>query len=211
MTKLETLYQSIEGLKALGLPLNEETLKAVDNLEEDLIKNEVIPRLSDSIEPIITQIQRPIVLVVDYVPGENLSVRLTRKRIIIEEPDTKQYSIVPKEIKPSKKTDKTLTSAPKSAWTGLKVTMPNGKVINNRFAYETLIEVVEFAGVKKIEALKMKQVGIDFISKTKDDFYNQHEITGGYYIVTHSSTLKKKQQIEEISKRLSLGLKVEIV
>ena len=91
--------------------------RAVDNLEEDLIKNKVIPRLSTSIEPIITQIQRPIVLVVDYVPGENLSVRLTRKRIIIEEPDTKQYSIVHKDIKPSKKTDKTLTSAPKSAWT----------------------------------------------------------------------------------------------
>lgn len=88
MTKLETLYLSIEGLKKFGLPLNEETLKAVDNLEEDLIKNEVIPRLSNSIEPIITQIQRPIVLAVDYVHGENLSVRLTRKRIIIEEPRT---------------------------------------------------------------------------------------------------------------------------
>jgi len=211
MTNLETLYQSIEGLKKLGLPLNEETLKAVDNLEEDLIKNEVIPRLSDSIEPIITQIQRPIVLVVDYVPGENLSVRLTRKRIVIEEPDTKQYSIVPKDNKQTKKTDKTITSSTKAAWTGLKVTLPTGKIINNRFAYETLIEVVEMAGVQKVEALKMKQVGIDFISRGKDDFYNQHEIPGGYYVVTHSSTLKKKQQIEEISKKLGLGLKVEIV
>jgi hypothetical protein len=211
MTKLETLYQSIEGLKELGLPLNEETLRAVDNLEEELIKNEVIPRLSNSIEPIITQIQRPIVLVVDYVPGENLSVRLTRKRIIIEEPDIKQYSIVPKENKQTKKTDKTITSSPKAAWTGLKVTMPNGNIINNRFAYETLIQVVELAGVNKVEALKMKQVGIDFISRTKDDFYNQHEIKGGYFIVTHSSTLKKKQQIEEMSKRLGLNLKVEIV
>jgi hypothetical protein len=84
-------------------------------------------------------------------------------------------------------------------------------MINNRFAYETLIEVVEYAGVKKVEGLGLKQVGIDFISKTKDDFYNQHEITGGYYIVTHSSTLKKKQQIEEISKRLGLKLRVEII
>lgn len=51
-------------------------------MEEDLIKNEVIPRLTGSIEPIITQIQRTIVLVVDYMPGEALSVRLTRKRVI---------------------------------------------------------------------------------------------------------------------------------
>ncbi|NDV77485.1 hypothetical protein [Dysgonomonas sp. 511] len=56
MTKLETLYNSIRGLKELGLPLNEETLKAVDQLEEELIKDDVIPRLSDSIEPIITKI-----------------------------------------------------------------------------------------------------------------------------------------------------------
>lgn len=48
MTKLETLYNSIRGLKELGLPLNEETLRAVDEMEEELIKNEIIPRLSSA-------------------------------------------------------------------------------------------------------------------------------------------------------------------
>ncbi|MDD3320077.1 MAG: hypothetical protein PHS59_01400 [Paludibacter sp.] len=211
MSKLETLYNSIEGLKELGLPLNEETLKAVDNLEEELIKNEVIPRLSSSIEPIITQIQRPIVLVVDYVPGESLSVRLTRKRVIMDESETKEYSLAPKTKEHEKKTDKTITSSPKSAWTGLMVTFPNGKVINNRYAYETLIEVVEKVGVQKVESLGLKHLGLDFISKKRDDFYNQHELPGGYLILTHSSTDKKKRQIEEISQKLNLELKVEVV
>lgn len=211
MSKLETLYNSIEGLKELGLPLNEETLKAVDNLEEELIKNEVIPRLSGSIEPIITQIKRPIVLVVDYVPGESLSVRLTRKRVIMDESETKEYSLAPKTKDREKKTDKTITSSPKSSWTGLMVTFPTGKVINNRYAYETLIEVVEKVGVQKVEALKLKHLGLDFISKNKDDFYNQHELPNGYLILTHSSTDKKRRQIEEISKKLNLGLKVEVV
>jgi hypothetical protein len=31
MTNLEKLYQSISNLKELGLPLHEETLKAMDN------------------------------------------------------------------------------------------------------------------------------------------------------------------------------------
>ena len=211
MSKLETLYTSIEGLKELGLPLNEETLKAVDNLEEELIKNEVIPRLTGSIEPIITQIQRPIVLVVDYVPGESLSVRLTRKRVITDDNFTKEYPLTPKIKEPEKKSGKTITSAPKAAWTGLLVTYPDGAVINNKYAYETLIQVVEKAGIEKVEKLGMKQVGLDFISKTRDDFYNQHELPGGYLIVTHSATIKKKQQIEEISKKLGLGLKVEVV
>lgn len=211
MTKLEKLYQSISNLKELGLPLHEETLKAVDNLEEELIKNEVIPRLSESIEPIITQIQRPIVLVVDYVPGEELSVRLTRKRVITEDSETKQYSLTPKAKERENKTDRTITSAPKSAWTGLMVTFPDGTVINNRYAYETLIEVVEKVGIKKVESLGLKYLGLDFISKTKDDFYNQHELKNGYLILTHSATAKKKQQLEEISQRLNVGLKVEIV
>ena len=37
MTKLEKLYESIKNLQDLGLPLNKETLQAVDNLEEQLI------------------------------------------------------------------------------------------------------------------------------------------------------------------------------
>lgn len=211
MSKLETLYKSIEGLKELGLPLNEETLKAVDNLEEELIKNEVIPRLTGSIEPIITQIQRPIVLVVDYVPGESLSVRLTRKRVITDDNFTKEYPLTPKLIEPEKKSGKTITSAPKAPWTGLLVTYPDGAVINNKYAYETLIQVVEKAGIEKVEKLGLKQVGLYFISKNRDDFYNQHVLPGGYLITTHSSTAKKKQQIEEISKKLGLGLKVQVV
>jgi len=212
MSKLETLYQSIRGLKELGLPLHDETLKAVDQLEEELIKNEVIPRLSESIEPIITQIQRPIVLVVDYVPGEALSVRLTRKRVIMDENESKQYSLAPQANKErTKKTDKTITSSHKSSWTGLVVTFPNGKIINNRYAYETLIETVETVGVQKVAALGLKHVGLDFITKTRDDFYNQHELADGFLILTHSSTDKKKRQLEDISEKLSLGLKVEVV
>ena len=67
MTKLDTLYQSINGLKEVGLSLNPEIINEVNHLEEELIKNEVIPRLSESIEPIITKIQRPLVLVIDYL------------------------------------------------------------------------------------------------------------------------------------------------
>ncbi len=151
-------------------------------------------------------------LVVDYVPGEALSVRLTRKRVITEEGETKQYSLAPLPNKERmKKTDKTITSSPKSSWTGLVVTFPDGKVVNNRYAYESLIEIVQSVGIEKVAALGIKHVGLDFISKTRDDFYNQHELPGGYLILTHSSTDKKKRQLEEISQKLGLGLKVEVV
>ena len=49
MTKLEKLYASIKGLQDLGLPLNTETLKAADDLEEQLIKEEILPAMSKDI------------------------------------------------------------------------------------------------------------------------------------------------------------------
>lgn len=54
-------------------------------------------------------------------------------------------------------------------------------------------------------------LGLDFITKTKNDFYKQHELSDSYLITTHSATIKKKQQLEEISAELALGLKVEVV
>lgn len=46
MTKLEKLYVAIKRLQELGLPLNDETLKAADDLEEQLIKTEILPAMS---------------------------------------------------------------------------------------------------------------------------------------------------------------------
>ena len=84
MTKLETLYASIKGLEKVGLTLTDEMLKKADELEEQLIKTEVLPTLSKDIEPRLSQIQRELVLVVEYKPGEPISVALSRKSNIAE-------------------------------------------------------------------------------------------------------------------------------
>jgi len=210
MSKLEDLYKSIRTLKELGLPLNAETLNAVDNLEEELIRNEIIPRLSESIEPIITKIERPIVLVVDYVPNENMSVRLTRKRVITDDADTKEYSLVPKELL-QPKTNKKIASSPKSPKTRLRVIYLDGSVIEERFAYATFLKVIEKTGIEKVSNLNISWVGLPLVSKTRDDFYNQHELPNGWFVVTHSATAQKLKQLDEISKKLNLGLKIEIV
>ena len=95
MTKLETLYASIKGLQDLGLPLTEEQLKMADELEEQLIKTDILPTMSKDIEPMLSQIQRDIVLVVEYHPGEPISVALSRKTNITERIDAKKLDIDP--------------------------------------------------------------------------------------------------------------------
>ena len=146
MTKLQKLYSTIQNLKELGLELGNDLLKQTSELEQEIIKKEILPVVSEKIEPIINQIQRELVLVVDYVPNEPLSVRISRKRNFTEQMETIEIIPDPK-IEHNIGTIKR-NSPSKSAKTNLRVTLPNGKVIENRFAYETLQEVVVLAGVE---------------------------------------------------------------
>ena len=209
MTKLQKLYSTIQNLKELGLELGDDLLKQTSELEQEIIKKEILPVVTERIEPIISQIQRELVLVVDYVPNEPLSVRISRKRNFTDEMETI-------EIVPDSKVGHNIgtikrNSPVKSAKTNLRVTLPNGKVIENRFAYETLQEVVLLAGVEKVRPLGIVQCGVPLISNTQDDFYNQKEIVKGMFLITHSSTGQKRQQIEKISETLNLKLKIEII
>ena len=209
MTKIQKLYSTIQNLKELGLELGDDLLKQTSELEQEIIKKEILPVVSEKIEPIINQIQRELVLVVDYVPNEPLSVRISRKRNFTEQMETI-------EIIPDPKVEHNIgtikrNSPSKSAKTNLRVTFPNGKVIENRFAYETLQEVVVLAGVEKVRTLGIVQCGVLLVSNTQDNFYNQKEIGKGLYLITHSSTGQKRQQIEKISEAFGLNLKVEIV
>ncbi|MCK9625247.1 MAG: hypothetical protein M0R23_02135 [Bacteroidales bacterium] len=209
MTKLEKLYSTIQNLKELGLELGEDLLKQTNELEQEIIKKEILPVISEKIEPIIGQIQRELVLVVDYVPNEPLSVRLSRKRNFSAEMET--IEIVPDpQVEHNIGTIKR-NATKKSSKTNLRVTFPDGKVLENRFAYETLYEVVKLAGTEKVRALSIIQCGVPLVSNTLDNFYNQKEIGKGLYLITHSSTVQKRQLIERISEALKLGLKVEIV
>lgn len=209
MTKLQKLYSTIQNLKELGLELGNDLLKQTSELEQEIIKKEILPVVSEKIEPIISQIQRELVLVVDYVPNEPLSVRISRKRNFTDQMETI-------EIVPDPKVDHNIgtikrNSRSKSAKTNLRVTLPNGKVIENHFAYETLQEVVMLAGAEKVRSIGIIQCGVPLISNTQDNFYNQKEIAKGMFLITHSSTGQKRQQIEKISDALNLNLKVEIV
>jgi len=209
MTKLEKLYSTIQNLKELGLELGDDLLKQTNELEQEIIKKEILPVISEKIEPIIGQIQRELVLVVDYVPNEPLSVRLSRKRNFSAEMET--IEIVPDpQVEHNIGTIKR-NATKKSSKTNLRVTLPDGKVIENRFAYETLYEMIFLAGTERVRALGIVQCGVPLVSNTLDNFCNQKEIGKGLYLITHSSTVQKRQQLERISEALKLGLKVEIV
>jgi hypothetical protein len=210
MTQLEKLYQSIQNLKELGVQLPDKLIDETNRVEEEIIKNDIIPALAETISPVINQIQREIILVVEYVPDEPLSVRLTRKRSMAI-PVELDFANDKKEKTFSERETFTISSHSKSSKTTLRVKFADGKTISHRFAYDTLLDTIKIIGYDKVKELNMICCGVPLVSNHKDDFYTQHELSKGIYVMTHSSTRTKKEQLDEISKRLKLGLKTEIV
>lgn len=219
MTKLEQLYNSIQTLKELGVQLPQGLIEETNRVEEEIIKNDIIPALAETISPIIEQIQREIILVVEYTPNEPLIVKLTRKRsfAIPLEQDINDINIkksLPFENKKQaidKEKGYSVAYHSKSKKTVLAITFPNGKMISNQFASQTFCDVIEIIGIEKVRKLDMICCGVRLVDNKRDDFYNQYQVNSNTFIITHSSTREKKRMLDEISDKLGLGLKVEII
>ena len=95
MSRLDDLYKAIETMRREHLSTADLEAK-VSLAEEEIIKNEILPVLKQNIEPALQPVKRELVLVVDYVPGNPLSVHLSRKRNFAADiPDAKEIVIDP--------------------------------------------------------------------------------------------------------------------
>ena len=64
MSRLNKLYEAMETLRKEGLPVDENLEKKANELEEEIIKKEILPVLSKTIEPALQPVKRELVLVV---------------------------------------------------------------------------------------------------------------------------------------------------
>lgn len=209
MNKLEALYTAIENFKKLGVKIDEGTIESTLNVEENIIRTEMIPAMGDAIIPIISQIQRELVLVIEYSPDKPIELKMTRKRSfkLTEE----EESIVTHRKEFNKEVKYTLKSHNKSSKTNLLVTLSTGEKIKNRLAMDTFCEVIQKIGLEKVEKLNIRSCGSNLVSKIKNPIYRQKRLKSGYYIITQTSTQQKKKHLELISKKLNLDLVVEII
>lgn len=210
-TELETLYDSVQSLKELGLPMNEQMAKDIDALEEKLIKTKVLPALSKNVEPLLTPIRRDLVLVLEYHPGEDISVRLSRKVKIADALGAKILEPDPQlQHKEGKKGSAKPHIAPR---TGLCVHLPDGSFIQEKTASETFVKAIQQAGVLKVRELGYSYSRVPLVSNTIDKKYGstQHPVGNGFYVFTNTCTAKKKEQLDRISKALNLGWSIEII
>lgn len=211
MSRLSDLYKAMETLRKEGLPVDENLERKANELEEEIIKKEILPVLSKTIEPALQPVQRELVLVVDYVPGKPLSVHLSRKRNFTAEIDAKE--ILPDPEVEHKEIGKTGPKIVKQPVTRLKITFADGTVIQERNAAETFVAFVRKVGVERVRSLGLKQCKIPLVSNTIDKKYGdkQKPLGNGWYLMTNTSTQSKLKDIEAIAKAFDIKVKVDII
>ncbi|MGL5981490.1 MAG: hypothetical protein ACRCZY_11580 [Phocaeicola sp.] len=218
MSRLDDLYKAMETLRKEGLPITDELEKKANEIEEEIIKKEILPILTKSIEPALQPVQRELVLIVDYIPGQPLSVHLSRKRnFTADMPDAKEIVVDPEVIHREQgshgNADDSIQRGPAR---DMMVFFPDGTIIAEKKATETLVKVVKKIGVAKVrqvvEEHNLKLCKVPVISNRRDAKYgkSQKDLGDGWLLITHSNNPMKKLFIEKISNILHLGIKVTL-
>ena len=213
MSKLSKLYELRRLSQEFGMEWTEKQERQLEAEEEHLIKNEVLPVVSKNIEQALAQVERELVLVVDYIPGSPLKVSLSRKRNIADVlPDAVEIKPDP-EVQHKTYGSRNVGKGDIAPKTRLRVIMPNGQVITHAKAKDTFIEAILTIGIERVRSLGLKFCKIPIISNTRDKKYGraQHDVGNGWMILTHSSTADKKKMLDKIAKVLNIKLRVEII
>ena len=215
MSQLSKLYQTMANLKELGLKINDDLINEVNKLEEEIIKKEILPVLTEKIEPALSPVERELVLVVDYVPNQPLSVRISRKRNFAATiPDAKVIKLDP-EVEHSERGQASVVIT-RANPTRFSVEFPDGTIIAKPKAAETFVAAVKKIGVAKVRGIVEKEnlvfCRVPVISNRRDSKYgkSQKDLGDGWLLITHSNNPMKKAFLDKISEELNLGLIVKV-
>lgn len=206
-TKLEKAYEALEMLKNLDLPVSSEQLEMIETLEIKKIEKEI----SGAVKKVLMQktngMMTSFSFNVMYSPETGVAVSVANARIkrnrdaIYEANDTKQ--------KPTRKgTVKQRTHI-------LRVTFPDGTVIEENKVSQTLVKCIKKIGWAEVQDVNIMVGGMNLVVNElhPNPSYRraQSKLDDEVYINTGSNTDVKYEQIKRISNALKLRLKVEKV
>lgn len=218
--ELKKAYEAIEMLKALELPVSNEQMNKIYELEKTYIKEEIIPIIKGEIEPLVKDMMRNFHLEVSYSKddgvkvhcldnyGAHENIRGRRKAT-----ETTHKSEKPKTVEAQLDTLNTVFGTKKKQASTLKVYREDDTVIEEATSALTFCETIKEIGAEKVFSLFIPLDGNYLVMKTKnsDVRSDMHYVGDGYYVNTHSNTMTKKRHLERIFQALNLNWKVEII
>lgn len=198
MEKLNRLYEAVDLLKSLEIPVSIEQTKAIVMMERQYLREEVIPQVTKELGPIVEQMHNKFSLSVSYSLTAGLDIQVVENRPIQES----AFIITNNQSKRQRKYI-------------IRVIFPDNHVSCSKMVWETLVDVVRYAGAQRVRALNIFIMGDNLVSSelNANERYRvgQKEVEPGVYVCTYSSTDTKYEQIRKINRDLGLGLKIEKV
>ena len=222
MNKLTEFYSHRKALaeQEEQSPMNELTWAA---MEDKLIQEEVLPEVAEVLAPILSRVQSPLSLHVDYTPQGTLSVSFHRNVAQLSLADLPTDATAAcdatdaeEDATDAVKEDVTTSTAEqqeekKTARMKIRVTTQEGKVIYYNKVWWTLRDVILYAGIGRVQALGLKEANVPLVSDHLEDSNYaraQHEIAPGVYLFTNTSTPTKLKELNIINEELGLGLTI---
>lgn len=212
MASLAELNQAKATLKQIGVDTS-----AIDDqikqAEENIIKNEILPLIEDDIAPLLKDVQRELVLVVDYKPGEPIRLHMSRRSNLGEILKKQGAMEIVQDPQAEHGRHNKHAKGVQTFSSELEVIFPDGKTIAEQDAATTLEKVVRIIGVTRVrdvvKKLNLKFAKVPVISNTQDDQYSkfQRDLGDGWLLMTLCQTKTKANFIDIVSQELGLGLK----
>lgn len=197
MPNLEHLYKAKEELE-----------NRVNEEEENLIKEAVLPIINSQIEPLLRRIKSDVTLVIRHERGKPAKLFYTRK-------PTATFNLQGgKEItleKSGQGEDEPMIQ--KRSVTRLCIKYGDGTIIYEKAAADTFAKFVKRVGANRVMSMGKIMNGVRMISTLHGGRYkkSQKPLGNGLWLMTCCSTQKKKEIIEEIARKFNIDLMVEIV
>ena len=197
MDKLDKIYEAVEMLETLGLPVSDEQLNVVSQMEKEYLRDEIIPLLKQEMGPLVQKMRNKFYMEVTYSKDGGLDIQLT-------EPVKQNPSLFPEEIKGYRKKKYII-----------RVTFPNNRVSCQKIVSNTFADVIKYAGARNVEKLGIMLLGENIISSSRmeNERYaaGQQEIEPGLYVCTYCDTDRKLEMLKTINRELNLNLIIEKV
>lgn len=200
MSKISDMKASLKELELLGLPISSAQKKALADAEDEYIDEELVPHIKDAIRGLFTDIGIRTKIVIDF-DGNDLDVHLQGKE------NNKNKNL---------KKGKSNHGSGKYIRTGitlkLQIIYPNGQQKTGK-GTQVLKEFINEVGPQRVHDLGLQVRGILLVEDHLVDGLKQYQkpINDGFYLMVNTNNQQKKKEIEEISKSLNLGIKVNIV
>lgn len=204
MSKIDEYNDAVKGLNVLGLTLTNEQQLQLRKMLDAIISKEILPSISEKIAPILAKINSPLTLVIDHIPGKEMSLRSTQTQVEINASDSKVYKLVPyTKTEPTKKNKVNKKPAPATL---LTIKFPDGTAICESDSNKTMVASIEKIGVSRVLEGGFTLIGKPIVSIKKPNWQGVFEL-GNYYIFTGASNQDKIKYLTKMSNALGLGLK----